>query len=33
MNNKDLYLCEVCGGEGSGCSSTECLVTANQNIQ
>lgn len=32
MSNTETYQCPTCGNTGSGCNTTECLVTLNQNL-
>ena len=29
---QEIYTCQVCSSNDSGCTPTECLVTLNQNL-
>lgn len=33
MSDNEKYTCQVCGGNDSGCTPNECLVTLNQNLE
>jgi hypothetical protein len=33
MSNEQTYTCTECGNADSGCTSEECLVTLNQNLE